>query len=191
MQSACQDQRPTTHGRLPMDLDLATYIRDVPNFPKPGVLFKDITPLLRDSEALSASITALAKPYKRENVSAVAAIESRGFIFAVAVALQLGCGFIPLRKPGKLPAVTTSAQYELEYGFDSIEIHTDAINPNDRIAIIDDLIATGGTAAAAVDLTERLGGKVVGLSFLIELEFLKGRQQLGNHHVHSVIRYTS
>lgn len=174
-----------------MDLDLATYIRDVPNFPKPGVLFKDITPLLRDSEALSASITALAKPYKRENVSAVAAIESRGFIFAVAVALQLGCGFIPLRKPGKLPAVTTSAQYELEYGFDSIEIHTDAINPNDRIAIIDDLIATGGTAAAAVDLTERLGGKVVGLSFLIELEFLKGRQQLGNHHVHSVIRYTS
>ena len=116
-----------------MDLDLATYIRDVPDFPKPGILFKDITPLLRDSEALSASITALAKPYKHANVSAVAAIESRGFIFAVSVALQLGCGFIPLRKPGKLPAVTTSAQYELEYGSDSIEIHTDAINPNGEL----------------------------------------------------------
>ena len=174
-----------------MDLDLTAHIRDVADFPKPGISFKDITPLLRDSDALAASIIALAEPYKHTNVSAVAAIESRGFIFAVAVALQLGCGFIPLRKPGKLPAVTTSAQYELEYGFDSIEIHTDSINPNDRIAIIDDLIATGGTAAAAIDLTQRLGGEVVGLSFLIELEFLHGRQKLGNHPVHSVIRYTS
>ena len=124
--------------------NLTAYIRDVPDFPKPGILFKDITPLLGDAEALKAAVQALAAPYRNANLAAVAAVESRGFIFASAVACELGCGFVPLRKPNKLPAATTSATYELEYGVDTIEVHTDAIQPDDRVAIIDDVIATGG-----------------------------------------------
>ena len=172
-----------------MPSDLTAYIRDVPDFPKPGILFKDITPLLGDPAALKAAVEALAAPYRDANLTAVAAVESRGFIFASAVACELDCGFIPLRKPNKLPADTTSATYELEYGTDTIEVHTDAIHPGDRVAIIDDVIATGGTAAAAVELVETLGGDLVGISFLIDLAFLGGTAKLGDYPIHSVIIY--
>ena len=174
---------------LPMPSDLTAYIRDVPDFPKPGIVFKDITPLLKDPGALESAIQALAAPYRDANLVSVAAIESRGFIFAAAVACELGCGFVPLRKPNKLPAETTSATYELEYGTDTIEIHVDAIHPGDRVAIIDDVIATGGTAAAAVELVEALGGNLVGISFLIDLAFLGGTAKLGDYPIHRVITY--
>ena len=170
-------------------MSLRETIRDVPDFPKPGILFKDITPLLGDSAALKAAVQALAAPYRDASLTAVAAVESRGFIFASAVALELGCGFVPLRKPNKLPAETTSATYELEYGTDTIEVHVDAIDPGDRVAIIDDVIATGGTAAAAVELVETLGGNLVGISFLIDLAFLGGTAKLGDYPIHSVITY--
>ena len=169
--------------------NLTAYIRDVPDFPKPGILFKDITPLLGDAEALKAAVQALAAPYRNANLAAVAAVESRGFIFASAVACELGCGFVPLRKPNKLPAATTSATYELEYGVDTIEVHTDAIQPDDRVAIIDDVIATGGTAVAAVELVQNLGGELVGISFLIDLAFLGGSARLSDSPVHTVITY--
>ena len=169
--------------------NLTAYIRDVPDFPKPGILFKDITPLLGDAEALKAAVQALAAPYRDANLAAVAAVESRGFIFASAVACELGCGFVPLRKPNKLPAATTSATYELEYGVDTIEVHTDAIQPDDRVAIIDDVIATGGTAVAAVELVQNLGGELVGISFLIDLAFLGGSARLSDYPVHTVITY--
>ncbi len=172
-----------------MSPDLTSFIRDIPDFPKPGIVFKDITPLLKDPAALEAAVQALADPYRDANLSSVAAIESRGFIFAAAVALELGCGFVPLRKPNKLPAETTSATYELEYGTDTIEVHVDAIHPGDRVAIIDDVIATGGTAAAAVELVETLGGNLVGISFLIDLAFLGGTARLGDYPSHSVITY--
>ena len=168
---------------------LTAYIRDIPDFPKPGILFKDITPLLGDSDALQTAVQALAAPYRDANLTAVAAVESRGFIFAAAVACELGCGFVPLRKPNKLPAATTSATYELEYGTDTIEVHVDAIQSGDRVAIIDDVIATGGTAAAAVELVETLGGDLIGISFLIDLAFLGGTAKLGNYPIHSVISY--
>ena len=172
-----------------MPPDLTAFIRDVPDFPKPGIVFKDITPLLKDPAALKAAVQALAAPYRDANLTAVAAVESRGFIFASAVACELGCGFVPLRKPNKLPAETTSATYELEYGTDTIEVHVDAIHPGDRVAVIDDVIATGGTAAAAVELVETLGGDLVGISFLIDLAFLGGTAKLGDYPIHSVITY--
>ena len=172
-----------------MPLDLTAYIRDVPDFPKPGIVFKDITPLLKDPGALEAAVQALAEPYRGANLASVAAIESRGFIFAAAVAVELGCGFVPLRKPNKLPAETASAAYELEYGADTIEVHVDAIRPGDRVAIIDDVIATGGTAAAAVELVETLGGNLLGISFLIDLAFLGGTAKLSDYPVHTVITY--
>lgn len=172
-----------------MDRDLAAYIRDVPDFPKPGILFKDITPLLGDPDALKAAVQALAAPYRHANLTSVAAVESRGFIFASAVACELGCGFVPLRKPDKLPAATTSATYELEYGTDTIEVHVDAIRPGDRVAIVDDVIATGGTAVASVELVEGLGGELVGISFLIDLAFLGGSARLSDYAVHTVITY--
>ena len=172
-----------------MALDLAAYIRDVPDFPKPGILFKDITPLLGDPAALKDAVQALAEPYRNANLASVAAVESRGFIFAAAVACELGCGFVPLRKPDKLPAETTSATYQLEYGTDTIEVHVDAIHPGDRVAIIDDVIATGGTAAAAVELVNGLGGNLIGISFLIDLAFLGGTAKLGDYPIHSVITY--
>ncbi len=172
-----------------MALDLTAYIRDVPDFPKPGIVFKDITPLLKDPDALTSAVQALAEPYRDANLASVAAVESRGFIFAAAVACELGCGFVPLRKPDKLPAETTSATYQLEYGTDTIEVHVDAIHPGDRVAIIDDVIATGGTAAAAVELVNGLGGNLVGISFLIDLAFLGGTAKLGDYPIHSVITY--
>lgn len=172
-----------------MSPDLTAYIRDVPDFPKPGILFKDITPLLGNPDALKAAVQALADPYRDANLASVAAVESRGFIFAAAVAYELGCGFVPLRKPNKLPAATTSVTYELEYGVDTIEVHVDAIRPGDRVAIVDDVIATGGTAVASVELVEGLGGELVGISFLIDLAFLGGSARLSHYPVHTVITY--
>ena len=172
-----------------MDIDLKTFIRDVPDFPKPGILFKDITPLLRDGNAFTSSVEALARPYADAGLVAVAAVEARGFIFAAAVAARLDCGFIPLRKPNKLPSETAAVEYALEYGNDAIEVHQDAIQPGDRVALIDDVLATGGTAAAAVRLMEGLDADLIGIAFLIELAGLDGRRHLQGRHVHAVLTY--
>ena len=169
-------------------LDLDALIRDVPDFPKPGVVFKDITPLLADADALKATADALAEPFAGRGVEIVAGIESRGFIFGSMVAERLSAGFVPLRKPGKLPAEKRSASFELEYGTDTIEIHADAVKPGQKVLIVDDLLATGGTMAAACELVEQLGGDVVGISFVIELCFLHGREKLGGQNIHTLIR---
>jgi adenine phosphoribosyltransferase len=168
--------------------DLRHYIRDVPDFPKPGVLFRDITPLLRSPQALEAAIQALAEPYRDAGISNIVAIESRGFIFGSCVARLLGAGFVPIRKPGKLPWTTRRNEYKLEYGSDVLEIHDDALTAEDRVVIIDDVLATGGTAAAAAALVKELGATIVGASVVIELDFLEGRKKL-DIPVHSLIRY--
>ena len=168
--------------------ELRHYIRDVPDFPKPGILFKDITPLLRSPEALGAACDALAEPYRGERISNVVAIESRGFIFGSCVARALGAGFVPIRKPGKLPWTTRRNEYKLEYGSDIIEIHDDALTPNDRALIIDDVLATGGTAAAAACLVRDLGAELAGVGMVIELSFLNGREKL-DVPVHALLRY--
>lgn len=168
--------------------DLKRYIRDIPDFPKPGIIFKDITPLLADGPAFRAVVDALAAPY-RGRVDMVLGIESRGFIVGSPVAYALGAGLAVVRKPGKLPARTFAAQYALEYGTDALEIHRDAFGHPCRVLIVDDLLATGGTASAAVELVERLGGEVVACAFVIELAFLRGRQRLGAHAVFSLLEY--
>jgi adenine phosphoribosyltransferase len=169
---------------------LKTYIRDVPDFPKPGILFKDITPLLRSPEALQRSCELLADPFRDQNVTAVAGIESRGFIFGSVVAQNLGVGFIPIRKPGKLPWTTRRHEYVLEYGTDALEIHDDAVAAGDRIVIIDDVLATGGTIAAAAELVRGLDATVVGLATVIELGFLGGRGKIASDvPFHSLLRY--
>ena len=170
-------------------VDLTNFIRDVPDFPKAGILFKDITPLLADAEALRAAIEQLAQPYRNGAVDLVVGIESRGFIFGTALARELGVGFVPIRKPGKLPADAISAEYELEYGTDRIEIHTDAIAEGQKVALVDDLLATGGTMAAACQLVSELKGEIAGISFVIELDFLNGREKLGNWPIHTLIHY--
>ncbi|MHC5082852.1 MAG: adenine phosphoribosyltransferase [Planctomycetota bacterium] len=170
-------------------LNLADYIRDIPDFPKAGILFRDITPLLADADALAASIDALASPFKDKGIAAVAAVEARGFIFGSAVAKALGCGFVPVRKKGKLPFTTDSVTYDLEYGQDTIEVHADAIQRGDKVLMVDDLLATGGTMAAACELIEKLGGDIVGLTFLIELNILEGHKKLEKYDIHSVIEY--
>ena len=172
-----------------MPIDLRQLIRSVPDFPKPGIVFRDITPLLADPAGLDQAVAQLAEPYRDRKVDRVAAIESRGFIFGAAVARQLKAGFVPIRKPGKLPAATTKVSYELEYGSDSIEIHTDAISPGQRVLLIDDLLATGGTMAAACELVEGLGGEIIAIGFVIELAFLKGREKLTGHDILSLITY--
>ena len=166
-----------------MALDLREFIRLVPDFPKPGIIFRDITPLLANPGALDQAVAQLAQPYRQSNIEVVAAIESRGFIFGAAVARQLKAGFVPIRKPGKLPAKTASVTYELEYGTDTIEIHTDAISPGQRVLLLDDLLATGGTMAAACKLVQDLGGKIVAIAFLIELAFLNGRAKFPDHDI--------
>ncbi len=166
-----------------MAIDLRQFIRLVPDFPKPGIVFRDITPLLANSAALDQAVDQLAQPYLQSDIDVVAAVESRGFIFGAAVARQLQAGFVPIRKPGKLPAATASATYQLEYGTDTIEIHTDAISPGQRVLLLDDLLATGGTMAAACGLVQNLGGKIVAIAFLIELAFLNGRDKLPNHDI--------
>jgi len=167
---------------------LEQLLRDVPDFPKPGIIFKDITPLLADTAALKEAVRLLADPYRDAGVDVVVGVESRGFIFGPAVAIELGAGFVPTRKPGKLPAETISASYELEYGTDTLEIHADAIKPGQKVVLIDDLIATGGTIAAVRELIEKLGGEILGASFLVELCFLNGRDKLPGLDVRSLIQ---
>ncbi len=158
--------------------NLKNLIRTIPDYPKPGIMFRDVTTLFADAQGFKAAIARLAEPHRTEPVDAVAGIEARGFILGGAVADRLGCGFIPVRKKGKLPAETVSQDYELEYGTDTIEIHSDAIRPGERILVIDDLIATGGTAEAAVKLIRRTGGEVVGAAFIIDLPEIGGRARL-------------
>lgn len=170
-------------------MDLRACIRDVPDFPKPGIVFKDITTLLKDKAALKHVVDALSSHYKAQKIDQIVAIESRGFIFGSALAYQLGTGFVPVRKPNKLPAVKERIEYALEYGTDCIEIHADALEPGQNALIIDDLLATGGTASAAAALVEKLGARVVGLGFIIELSFLEGRNRLPGYEIHSLIQY--
>lgn len=168
---------------------LKSLIRDIPDFPKKGIVFKDITPLLKHPEALQFACHELAAKFKGMNIDQVVAVESRGFIFGTSVACDLGAGFIPVRKPKKLPSATESITYSLEYGQDTLEVHSDAFIKNTRVIIVDDLLATGGTAEAVVRLIEKLGGVVVGIVFLVELTFLKGRERLKNYPVHSLITF--
>jgi adenine phosphoribosyltransferase len=170
-------------------MDLRDYIRDVPDFPKPGILFRDITPLLRDAKALEYTMAALAEPFEGEGITTVAAIESRGFIFGSSVAHRLGAGFVPIRKPGKLPWTKKRNEYILEYGTDALEIHDDAVTAGESVLLIDDVLATGGTAAAAQALLRDCGANVAGTGFVIELNFLDGRSKLDGARVHSLIRY--
>lgn len=169
--------------------DLRQYIRDIPDFPKPGILFRDITPLLANARALEKAIEMLAEPFAESGIDIVAAVEARGFIFGSAVAKALGAGFVPIRKKGKLPFETHAVSYGLEYGKDTVEVHTDAITPGSKVLMVDDLLATGGTMAAACELIEKLGGQIAGLTFLIELADLKGRDLLKQYLIHSVITF--
>jgi len=168
---------------------LKNKIRNVPDFPKPGILFYDITTLLRDREGFHDVVDALAKPFESDGIDLVVGIESRGFILGGAVADRLGAGFVPVRKPGKLPAATARESYSLEYGTDSLEVHEDAVTKGQNVLIVDDVIATGGTAKATSALVRRLGGTVHALAFLIELQFLNGRSQLGGEEIFSVLQY--
>jgi adenine phosphoribosyltransferase len=168
---------------------LKKLIREVPDFPKPGILFYDITTLLKDASGLKAVIDEFGKRYHGRSVDVVLGIEARGFIFAPAVAYALGVGFVPVRKPKKLPAETVREEYQLEYGTDSLEIHKDAIQPGQRVLIVDDVLATGGTAAAVTRLIEKLGGKVAGLGFVLELDFLHGRDKVAGYELFSLLHY--
>jgi len=169
--------------------NLKSKIRHVPDFPKAGILFYDITTLLQDPSGLRDAVDSIAAPFAGQGIELVVGIESRGFIFGAAVADRLGAGFAPVRKPGKLPSTTIRASYDLEYGSDTLEIHDDAVKAGQRVLIVDDLLATGGTAKAAVDLVGRLGGQVHALAFLIELVGLNGRDKLGGQTLHSVLQY--
>ena len=169
--------------------DLRAKIREIPDFPKPGILFYDITTLLKDPESYRAAIDLMLAPYRDDKIDLVVGMESRGFIFSAPMAYLLGAGLVPVRKLGKLPAETITVEYALEYGSNTLEIHRDAIEPGQKVLIIDDLLATGGTVHGTIELVERLQGEVVGLGFLVELDFLKGRDRLQGHRVESVIRY--
>ena len=171
--------------------NLKKLVREVPDFPKPGINFYDITTLLKDPDGLRGTIDALHDLCRGEKIDTVIGVESRGFIFATPLAYSLGAGFVPVRKPKKLPAEKVSISYDLEYGQDTLEIHKDAIGSGQRVLIVDDLLATGGTARAVVDLVEGLGGEVVGLLFVVELDFLNGRAKFDGHRVESLIRYDS
>jgi len=173
-----------------MNMDhLKAHIRHVPDFPKAGILFYDITTLLRDAVGFRAAIDGVAAPFEQQGIDVVVGIESRGFIFGAAVADRIGAGFAPVRKPGKLPSTTVRTSYALEYGTDALEIHDDAIERGQRVLIVDDLLATGGTARATADLVRKLGGELRGLAFLIELVALNGREKLAGETVHSVLKY--
>ncbi|MGI8741937.1 MAG: adenine phosphoribosyltransferase [Bryobacteraceae bacterium] len=174
--------------QLPMD-DLKALIREVPDFPKPGINFYDITTLLKDKTGLKRTIQLLGEHYVEHHPDIVLGIEARGFIFAPALAYALDAGFVPVRKPKKLPSLCERIEYELEYGTDILEVHKDAVEPGQKVLIIDDVLATGGTAAAVTRLVEKLGGKVVGLGFVLELEFLKGREKLSGYDVFSLLQY--
>ena len=168
---------------------LRNKIRDIVDFPKPGIIFKDITPLVGDPATLRLSVHQLIHPFLGRNINAVAGMEARGFVFGSLVAWELGLPFIPLRKPGKLPFDVQSVSYDLEYGSATLEAHVDAFSPNDRVLVIDDLLATGGTAMASCELIEKLGAKVEACAFVVELDFLEGRERLGNYEVYSVLHY--
>lgn len=168
---------------------LHALIRDIPDFPKPGIVFKDITPLLADAAGLAMAVELMANPFRKSDVDLVVGAESRGFIFGTAVAQALSCGFIPVRKPGKLPHQRRSRSYELEYGTDALEMHADAIGPQHRVLIVDDLLATGGTMRACCDLVADQGATIVGVTVLIELRFLNGRAKLTPHRLESVLQY--
>jgi len=169
--------------------ELKNSIRDIPDFPKKGIIFKDITTLLKDGKKFQAAIDCIVERYKDKKINKVVSVEARGFIFGSAIAYKLGAGVIPVRKKGKLPHETRKIEYELEYGKDTLEIHKDAISPDDNVLIIDDLLATGGTMKAVCDLVQGMGGKVVEVAFLIELTFLKGRERLKGHRVFSLIEF--
>jgi adenine phosphoribosyltransferase len=169
--------------------ELKKKIREVPDFPSPGILFYDLTTLLKDSESLRTVIDLMTQEYRDREIDQVVAIESRGFIFGPALAYNLQAGFVPVRKKGRLPAQTISASYDLEYGQDVLEMHTDAIQKGGRVLIVDDLIATGGTAAATTQLVHQLGGEIIGLAFIVELEFLKGREKLDGFEISSILKY--
>lgn len=169
--------------------DLKKSIREIPDFPKPGILFYDITTLLNDAEAFKESIELMNEPFRDEKIDIVVGMESRGFIFSAPMALHLGAGFVPVRKLGKLPSETISIEYELEYGTNTLEVHRDAIKPRQRVLIVDDLLATGGTVLGTIDLVKQLKGEIVGLSFLVELGFLNGRERLDEYPINSVIGY--
>jgi adenine phosphoribosyltransferase len=170
-------------------LSLAEKIRDIPDFPQPGILFKDITTLLKDADAFRTAIDDLADRFRADGADKVVAAESRGFIFGAPLAYLLGAGFVPARKLGKLPGETIQADYSLEYGTNHVEMHVDAIAPGDRVLIVDDLLATGGTIGATIELVERLGGEVVGLAFLVELAFLQGRARYTSYRIETLITY--
>lgn len=170
-------------------MDLKKIIRNIPDFPKKGIVFKDITPLLQDAKTFKQGIDSIYKKFKDKKIDTVVSIESRGFILGATVAYKLGAGFVPVRKKGKLPYLTHSVTYELEYGTDTLEIHRDAIKEGQRVLIIDDLLATGGTARAVVELVEKLKGEVIGIAFLIELTFLKGREKIKDHPFYTLIKY--
>jgi adenine phosphoribosyltransferase len=170
-------------------MDLRAFVRDIPDFPRPGIVFRDITPLLLDAAALDAAVAALAARVEPAQVDFVVAAEARGFILGAALARELGAGFVPARKPGKLPAKTVSAEYTLEYGIDALEVHADALAHGARVLVHDDLLATGGTAGALCDLVADLGAAVLGCAFLVELSFLGGRARLAPHEVYSLIQY--
>jgi len=171
--------------------DLKALIREIPDFPKPGIGFKDITTVLKDAGAFRQTVQLMADPFRDDKVDAVVGVESRGFILGAPIAYELGCGFVLVRKAGKLPSDTISTTYQLEYGTDTLEIHTDAISPGQRVLIVDDLLATGGTISAAADLVRKLSGEIVGFSFFVELKFLKGRERLKGYRVHSLVVYDS
>ena len=177
----------TNHRPTPSEIEGA--IRTIPDFPKPGIQFKDITPLLADQRLFSGSIDLLTEHFKPGTIDAIVGIDARGFIFAAAAALKLQAGFIPIRKKGKLPFQTHEQEYDLEYGSNIVAVHTDALKPGSRVLLIDDLLATGGTAAAAAELVKRLGAQILEISFLIELKFLNGREKLKGYPVRSVVVY--
>ena len=169
--------------------DLRARIREIPDFPKPGILFYDITTLLKDADAFKEAVDLMLAPYQDERIDIVVGMESRGFIFSAPMAYALGAGLAPVRKLGKLPAEVLSVEYALEYGSNTLEIHRDAIRPGQRVLIVDDLLATGGTVKGTIELVQRLQGDIVGLAFLVELDFLKGRERLDGRRVTSVIQY--
>jgi len=171
------------------DLDLKQFIRNIPDFPKPGIMFRDITPLLASPEAFGESVRRMAEHFRDLKPTAVLAAEARGFIFAAPLALELGCSFVPIRKPGKLPFDTHAFHYELEYGSDSLELHTDSVEAGDRVLLVDDLLATGGTMQACAKLSEKCGAEVAGYAFVIELDSLKGREHLTHGEVFSLVHY--
>lgn len=170
-------------------MTLNQYIRDVQDFPKPGIVFKDITPLLANPKAVKECMALLINNLRERNIDKVVGVESRGFFFATLLAYELGAGFVPVRKPNKLPFETISSSYELEYGMDTLEIHTDAVKKDDRVLIHDDVLATGGTAKAVCELVEKLGGEIVQCNFLMELSFLSGREKIGGYEVYSPLVY--